>query len=117
MSNEKPTETYEDRHGNYYIRYNVTDSDGIAIAVEAAVWEVAEWSSAGRPVLFNAGPKADRLSWDSQEPLCTLLVKWDGCSHLRLPYLHFDGMEAFGQFQSLVAYIYDDICERHGIGD
>ena len=82
--------------GDFYIEYEASEHDGMVISLDANVWHNAQRGG---------------------EPLFTLLTKWDGCSHMRMPYLHFDGLEAFEDIVKCVAYLYNDVCARVGMDE
>lgn len=104
---------HEDRFEDFYIRYDVEGDADLPWGIRATVWQACEWRD-GKPVFFNAGPDAPGMDPAAIDPLCELLVKIiDGCSHLRMPYFHFDEMEQFESFARLVTYIREDICDRH----
>lgn len=116
---KEPIPPREDRFENFYIRYDVWSTKGpdpINTAVCAEVWEVCEWDG-NTPVFFNGGPGAPVTDPTKVEPLFHLRVGWDGCSHLNMPYLHFDGVEEFEKFGNVVKYIYDDICDKADLMD
>jgi hypothetical protein len=83
------------RCNGFVIRYTVQMADNTPAAIDASVWY------------------ADRHH--DGEPLFTLLVKWDGCAHLRMPYLHFDDLKELDEVRACIAYVYDDICAKHGV--
>jgi hypothetical protein len=115
---KEPLPPHEDKYESFYIRYEVqTRDDGINHAVRAEVWKTCEWTKDGNPVFFNAGPGAPGIDPTKLVPLFELLTKWDSCSHLRMEYLHFDGIEEFEAFGRVVKYIYEEICARHEVGD
>lgn len=91
---------HEDRCGPFYIRYDVEPGDDLEhnILIDADVW----WS--------ELDPK-------TQAPTFAIRSKWDGCTHLWMPYLHFDGLEQFDQFSACVKYIYEDLCDKHNVGE
>ena len=117
MSYERkgPLPSLEDRFENFYVRYDVHVHDGRALSLTADVWEVPEWATDGKPIFYNGGPNAPMMDATKAEPLFELHTKWDGCSHLRMPYLHFDTLGEFDAFRRCVEYIYDDVCARHGM--
>lgn len=85
--------------GKFLIRYEIEIGDeNTPIALDAKVW------------------LKERAPID-EVPLFLLRTKWDGCSHLDMIHLHFDGMEEFDEFAACVRFIYDDLCELHGVGD
>lgn len=117
---KEPLPKAEDRFEDFYIRYDVRMnelSSDMAVALDAEVWETCEWTADGKPVFFNAGPTAPGLDPAKIEPLFTVSIGWDGCSHLRMPYLHFDELEEFEAVGRVVKYLYEDVCDRHDVGD
>jgi len=113
----KPLPPKEGRFEHFYIRYDVHESDGLKLSLDAEVWETCEWASDGRPVFFNAGPNAPGMDPAKIEPTFTFYTKCDGCSHLWVRDLHFDHLAEFDAFSRAVRYIYDDIREREGVAD
>lgn len=115
---EEPLPPIEDRFESFYIRYGISRTmQGDPCALEAEVWQPCEWTSDGKPVFFNAGPRAPGLDPAEVHPLFTLLVKWDGCSHLRMPYLHFDEEDELDALKRCIVYVRDDLCIKNGMDD
>jgi hypothetical protein len=115
---DKPLPPFEDKFEGFYIRYAVDKTaDGSPCSLDAEVWETCEWTPEGKPVFFNGGPNAPGVDPGVVEPLFTIWVKWDGCSHLRLPYFHFDNEDELDALKRCVAWVRDDLCEKNGVTD
>jgi hypothetical protein len=111
----EPLPPHVDKFENFYIRYTVGPEN---TSVYAEIWHSYKWTPEGEPVFSSYGAWQgghDESDPTKAKPLCTLLVKWAGCSHLRMPYLHFDGMEQYDAFSRVVTYVYNDICSRHDV--
>lgn len=114
----EPLPKHEEKFESFYIRYDVEGAEtDEPWAIRADVWKVCEWSPEGKPVFFNMGPNAPGMDPAKTEPLFNLLTKFDSCSHLRMGYLHFDGLEELDAFTRVIKYICENICERHNVGD
>ena len=112
---KEPLPPKEDRFENFYIRYGILGDEGDAIAIQAEVWEVNNWADQ-TPVFYGGfGAHPAQSDPTKVKPLLSLGVGWDGCSHLRMAYLHFDGLNQFAAFVRLVRYIYRDVGDREGM--
>ena len=102
-----------ERFETFYIEY---ETDG-ATSIDATVWEVAEWAPDGKPVFYNAGPRAPGTNPKEIDPVFSVRIGWDGCSHVRNLNYHFDELEEWDNLSRCIRYLYDDVCERHGVVD
>lgn len=91
-----PEGWFNDLYEDFAIFYRVYEVDNLKIWLETKVYE------------------QDKAKG---EPLFELRVGWDGCSHMRMPYFHFDGLEQFESLQRCVAYIYNDLCDKMDVGE
>lgn len=120
LINKSVLKPKESKFENFHIRYEVEESDDLKMAIHANAWEVQSWGEDGSPVFHAKGPhqgggvEKDPLRSD---PVFELYTKRDGCSHLRMAYLHFDDLEKFDSFSRCVKFIYDDLCKSEGVND
>lgn len=123
----KPLPKHEDRFDRFYIRYDIWNgakvgSSEMKTAVDAEVWKVNEFRTDGTPEFYLNSP----LTPEEVKPDFTILVKWDGATHIFFSNaLEFSGLEedlpgssdSFEGFTNLVKYIYNDICDRADLID
>jgi len=118
----------EARSGNFLIRYAVAESDTpdeYNVGIDADVYEVAEWTPDGTPIFFHfdgpaafsKGPVTD-VHHPSVKPEFSMTTYYDGQSHIMSRgLLEFSGMAGFDAVRECVRFVYEDLCEKHKVGD
>jgi hypothetical protein len=120
VSERLPLKPNISRFENWYIRYEIQASDdGAVCGIDADAWAVMEWN--GETPVFHVKIPAIKGEVETDAanvtPTFNLWVKWDGCSHLRCPYLHFDEPEELEAFTRAVHWIRDDLADQIGMSD
>lgn len=111
-----------DRHGNFYIRYDVApneEPDGGNYWLNADVYEVVGWATDGAPVFYGSvsAPTHTDPTHEAVKPFLNVNIKWDGCTHLSVRQFHFDTFEEFDALRECLRYIYEDLCEANNVVD
>ena len=96
---------------NFYFRYKIGEENSY---LQLEAWEVQLWD--GETPIFLTYP-VTVSDPEKAKPLFEITVKFDGCSHLRLPYFHFDTLEQLDQLTKCIKYIWNDLCPQNGVAD